>query len=157
MNDGNLIQNSKLTPRESREFCRKGGIASGKARRKKALFREAVQAFLKSDISPEFEKNVRLFFRPKKGKKSKGVELVVASVIKAAFDGDLKAVEMLMKLGGTMEEVGALTTQRTDVTTNGKDIQQQPLTIEVIDRTEDVLNKDEQNNEIADNEDIQED
>lgn len=41
MNDQNLIPNSQRSPKELREMTRKGGIASGKARREKKTIREA--------------------------------------------------------------------------------------------------------------------
>ena len=37
MNDSNLIPNTERSPEELREMGRKGGIASGKARRKRDL------------------------------------------------------------------------------------------------------------------------
>lgn len=42
MNNENLIPNYKRTPSELREQTRKGGIASGKARREKRTLREAM-------------------------------------------------------------------------------------------------------------------
>lgn len=42
----NLIPNSERTPEELREMTRKGGIASGEARRKKKLMREVLQECL---------------------------------------------------------------------------------------------------------------
>jgi len=41
VNDQNLIPNSQRSPKELREMTRKGGIASGKARREKKTIREA--------------------------------------------------------------------------------------------------------------------
>ena len=41
MNEQNLIPNSQRSPKELREMTRKGGIASGKARREKKTIREA--------------------------------------------------------------------------------------------------------------------
>ena len=41
-NEKNLIKNSERTPSELREITTKGGIASGKARRKKAEFKKAL-------------------------------------------------------------------------------------------------------------------
>ena len=40
MNNGNLIPNSERTPEELKEMTRKGGIASGAARRRKKSMRE---------------------------------------------------------------------------------------------------------------------
>lgn len=45
MNDENLKPNSERTPSELREICRKGGVASGKARREKKKLRELVETF----------------------------------------------------------------------------------------------------------------
>lgn len=42
MNEDNLIPNSERTPEELREMCRKGGIASGKVRRERKAFKEAL-------------------------------------------------------------------------------------------------------------------
>lgn len=42
MNNENLIPNSQRTPSELREMTRKGGIASGEARRRRKLLRESI-------------------------------------------------------------------------------------------------------------------
>ncbi len=44
-NEQNLIPNSKRSPREVRENGRKGGIASGKARREKKTLREIMEVY----------------------------------------------------------------------------------------------------------------
>lgn len=49
-NEQNLIPNSQRTPSEVRENCRKGGIASGKARREKRAFREILEQLLEKQI-----------------------------------------------------------------------------------------------------------
>lgn len=43
MNEENLIPISERSPEEVREMGRKGGIASGQARREKKLFKEAIE------------------------------------------------------------------------------------------------------------------
>lgn len=45
MNQGNLIPNSERSPDEVRENGRKGGIASGEARRRKATLRELFKLY----------------------------------------------------------------------------------------------------------------
>lgn len=45
MNQGNLIPNSERSPEEVRENGRKGGIASGEARRRKATLRELFKLY----------------------------------------------------------------------------------------------------------------
>lgn len=50
-NEQNLIPNSERTPEQLREQTRKGGIASGKARREKASLKKAIKWLLEeSDI-----------------------------------------------------------------------------------------------------------
>lgn len=54
MNSSNLIPNTERTPEELREMGRKGGIASGKARRKKKKLQQEVRLFLQ--VFDEMEK-----------------------------------------------------------------------------------------------------
>ena len=49
MNEENLIPNSERTPEEHREICRKGGIASGEARRRKKTLKEELIALLETN------------------------------------------------------------------------------------------------------------
>lgn len=56
VNNSNLIPNTERSPEELREMGRRGGIASGKARRKKRDLREMMQMI------------VDLSFNKKKGK-----------------------------------------------------------------------------------------
>ena len=50
MNDENLIPTTKLTESERRELARKGGIASGKARRERADMRKLLAMMLEEQI-----------------------------------------------------------------------------------------------------------
>lgn len=50
-NEQNLIPNKDRTPEELREITRKGGIASGAARRRKRKLRELVELFGEMDVS----------------------------------------------------------------------------------------------------------
>lgn len=56
MNEKNLIPNSERSPSEVRENGKKGGIASGQARREKKAIREILSDILDSEIkdSPQF-------------------------------------------------------------------------------------------------------
>lgn len=57
MNEDNLIPNSERTPEELREMARKGGIASGEARRKKKTMREQAELLLSlANKNPKIEK-----------------------------------------------------------------------------------------------------
>lgn len=50
MNESNLIPNSERTPEERQEIARKGGIASGKARRERKAFKEALLLALETEL-----------------------------------------------------------------------------------------------------------
>ena len=49
MNEENLIPNSERSPEELREMGRKGGIASGEARRRKKTLKEELIALLETN------------------------------------------------------------------------------------------------------------
>lgn len=77
-----------LTPARSKEEARergkRGGIASGKARKKKKEFRDVFQALLdgKEANGPD-------------GKKITGTEALAMSVFRQALKGDLRAFEII--------------------------------------------------------------
>ena len=52
MNDDNLIPNSERSPEELREMGRKGGIASGEARRRKKTLKEQFELLLSLPVNP---------------------------------------------------------------------------------------------------------
>ena len=83
MNDENLIPNSQRTPSELREMTRKGGIASGKARRKKKEMREELIAILEEKITDS------------KGKKVKIQRSILLAQVKEALKGKTKAAEFI--------------------------------------------------------------
>lgn len=81
-------QNLKpFTSEQSREEAvrngRKGGIASGEAKRKRKTFAQAFDAFLSSEF--EQEDGITL----------SGTELIAKTVIDRAKEGDLKAFELI--------------------------------------------------------------
>lgn len=87
----NLI---KLTSEQAREAGRKGGIASGKARRKKADLRKAFEMLLSEEAADE---------ELKKELKAKGYEdsneMALALVmLKAALEGDVRAFKEISNL-----------------------------------------------------------
>lgn len=83
MNDENLIPNSQRSPSELREMTRKGGIASGKARRKKKEMREELIAILEEKITDS------------KGKKVKIQRSILLAQVKEALKGKTKAAEFI--------------------------------------------------------------
>ena len=92
MNDENLIPNSERTPSELREQTRRGGIASGKARRRKADLRKAMQEALNST------------FTDSKGKKATGAEIVMRGLMANLSNPNArnwgKAMDMMLLLTG---------------------------------------------------------
>lgn len=58
MNDSNLIPNTERSPEELREMGRRGGIASGKSRRKKRELQKLTQMLLDEQIAESFKEIV---------------------------------------------------------------------------------------------------
>jgi len=94
MNDENLRM---PTPSEARANGRKGGIASGKARREKKLMREAIQQALALEVASEKTKDVlrQLGFEDNNNQAA----MIVAALNKA-LKGDIKAMEFLRDTAG---------------------------------------------------------
>lgn len=83
MNEQNLIPNSERSPNEVRENGRKGGVASGKARRDKKNLRQALEMLLEKD------------FTDKSGKTVSGTEAITAKLFEQAMKGNVKAFETI--------------------------------------------------------------
>ena len=71
---------------EAAKNGRKGGVASGKARRDKKLIHDCLLYLVQQNHVD------------KKGKKHTGAELVSSALFKKAVSGDLKAIEMVIEL-----------------------------------------------------------
>lgn len=76
------------TSSEARENGKKGGIASGEARRAKKSLREAMQILMDADLTG------------KDGKTMTGTEAMAAKVFQAALKGDWKAWELARDTAG---------------------------------------------------------
>ena len=87
-NEQNLIPNSERSPNEVRENGKKGGIASGKARRQKKLLRECLEILLEKEMTD------------KKGETMTGAEALSAKLFKEAMKGNVKAFEVLRDTAG---------------------------------------------------------
>lgn len=93
-NEKNLIPNSQRTPEELRAMTRKGGINSGKARRKKANLKKAFEAILEADVKSD---------KIKQQLENMGFEatneMALAMVMmQKAMKGDVRAFEQISKL-----------------------------------------------------------
>ena len=76
------------TSKEARENGRKGGVASGEARRAKKSLREAMQILMDADLTG------------KDGKTMTGTEAMAAKAFQAALKGDWKAWELVRDTAG---------------------------------------------------------
>ena len=82
-------QNLKVpTSSEARANGKKGGIASGEARRAKKSLREAMQVLMDADLTG------------KDGKTMTGTEAMAARAFQAALKGDWKAWELVRDTAG---------------------------------------------------------
>lgn len=87
-NEQNLIPNEQRTPEERRANAQKAGIASGKARRKKKMMREAFEELLSRE------------YVDSNGNEVDGTSALAAKVFKQAMGGDLKAFEIIRDTTG---------------------------------------------------------
>lgn len=90
---GNLIPLNKRTKDEQREIAQKGGIASGKARRRKRTMKEAAQLIL--NLKPPEQFSALLEEYGIEEKDSTNLMLVMAKAAQMAANGNLKAAEFL--------------------------------------------------------------
>lgn len=99
-NEKNLI---RLSPSEAREYGRRGGKASGEARRRKADFRKALNMLLTAEIDSEEWKPVL---------EALGVECTLESAllmaqIKEAMQGNVKAAYFVAQYAGQSGQTDA--------------------------------------------------
>ena len=94
-NEQNLIPNSERTPSELREQTRKGGVNSGKARKRKADLRRMAQEVLDGT------------FKDKHGKEFTGEEAVIQGLVANLADPKGKnwgkAMDLLVELLGAKQ------------------------------------------------------
>ena len=96
-NEKNLI---RLSPSEAREYGRRGGKASGEARRRKADFRKTLNMLLTAEIDSEEWKPVL---------EALGVECTLESalnmaMIREGLAGNVKAYEAVAKYAGQSDK-----------------------------------------------------
>lgn len=97
-----MANEQNLRPSEhkfTQEEAKKGGINSGKARRRRKAFAEAFEVLLQRE------------FTDNNGNRLQGVEAVTAKVFQAAMSGDLKAMQIIR------DTVGEMPVQRVEVDT----------------------------------------
>ena len=89
MNENNLVPLQSLSEKQRKEIARKGGKASGKARREKQNFQKAAQAILESD-----------FYNKEQGRVLTGYEAIALKMFVKALEGNSKAAEFLRDTAG---------------------------------------------------------
>lgn len=99
MNDENLIPIANRSPEEVRAMGKKGGIASGVARRRKRALKEAADLYLSLPVSDRRTWN-RLSRRGIDPDDIDNQMLVIAGLTDAAACGDAKAAAVLFKALG---------------------------------------------------------
>lgn len=96
-NEQNLIPANKRTKNEHREIARKGGVASGKARRKKANLRKAFETILQAEVSsPNVKKQLEEL-----GFESTNEMALAMVMMQKAMKGNVRAFEQISKLTTT--------------------------------------------------------
>jgi hypothetical protein len=98
-NERNLIPMEKRSPEEAREMGRKGGRASGEARRRKKSLREAAELYLSLPVSDKRAWNKLA----KDGVAPEDVDnqmAIIAGLSIKAAKGDAKAAKVLFDLLG---------------------------------------------------------
>lgn len=84
----NLIPTNKRSKEEAKRLGKKGGIASGKARREKKTLRQCLEILLERTL------------KDKKGIEMTGAEAMAAKVFQQALQGNLKAFEIVRDTAG---------------------------------------------------------
>ena len=96
-NEQNLIKNSERTPSERRENAKKAGVASGKARRKKANLKKAFETILQADVaSPSVKKQLEDM-----GFDTTNEMALAMVMMEKAMKGNVRAFEQISKLTTT--------------------------------------------------------
>lgn len=93
----NLIPNSERTPEERRANARKAGVASGKARRKKANLRKAFETILQAEVASS---NVKKQLE-ELGFDSTNEMALAMVMMQKAMKGNVRAFEQISKLTTT--------------------------------------------------------
>ncbi len=101
-NIGNLIPQSERTKEEQRAIAKMGGIASGKARREKKMFRETLESLLSMPMRNGKCQDIDEIrsFASVKGKNISVQDAVLIAQIQKAMKGDTKAAEFIRDTSG---------------------------------------------------------
>lgn len=95
MAESNLVPQSERTKEEQREIARMGGIASGKARREKKMFRETLESLLTMPMKSGEGMCIDDIqnFAAIKGQNISVQEAILIAQVQKAMKGDTRAAE----------------------------------------------------------------
>ena len=99
-NEENLIPVTELTESEARELSKRGGIASGVARRKKKAMRDTINLALglRSELTDaEIERYMRCGFADED---IDNQAKIIMGIMKLAAEGDIRAAEFIRDTAG---------------------------------------------------------
>lgn len=97
MNDENLIPNSQRTPSELREITRRGGKASGRARRDKRALKEILTTLLEMPCTDTGGNPV---VSPITGKPLSNGEALMTTAFQKAMSGNMQALDKILDILG---------------------------------------------------------
>lgn len=94
---GDGLRPINITSEEARERGRKGGKASGEARRRKKLFKETFEILLEMPLKGGKSTDVESIknFASMKGKNISVQDAVIISILQKAMKGDIRAAEYI--------------------------------------------------------------
>ena len=104
-NEKNLIPMDQRSESEARELGKKGGIASGAARRRRRSLKEAADLYLSLPVT-DWRRANKLLRRQVDPEDIDNQMAMIAGLTDAATDGDARAAAVLVKLLGEETPLG---------------------------------------------------
>lgn len=143
MNEQNLIDNSKRSPKEVRENGRKGGIASGESRRQKKTWRMIAEELGNmAVINEKQQKGLQKFF--KLNGETTHDTLVIARAYSEAANGNVQAMRFIADLKGEITQRHDIE-QRTDLNVSKINVGKLPddILFKMVEALDDIENNNE--------------
>ena len=106
-NEENLIPNHERTPSELREITSKGGIASGKSRRRKKALRTALKEVVSltlKDLHPDLREGIMIAAKLTDEGLTVG-DAVIGSIVRTACNGNSQMAKLLLDTIGESADV----------------------------------------------------
>ena len=106
-NEENLIPNHERTPSELREITSKGGIESGKSRRRKKVLRLALKGLMDiplGELAPDLRDGIMIVAKLTDEGLTVG-DAVIGSIVRTACNGNSQMAKLLLDVLGETPEV----------------------------------------------------